>query len=173
MRGKVSDMHSGLTVDLVREFYNYDSATGNIKRRVGRGTRWYKGEIVGTVGKNGYRYIGINRKLYLAHRVAWLIYHGRWPVADIDHINGDKDDNRMANLREATRSENNINSITPRNNTSGHKGCYYDKRRSCWYAEIWVNKKKIFLGRFDSSQEAGEAYQAAAQKYYGEFARSA
>ena len=172
MRGKVSDIHSGITVDLVRKLYVYDPDTDNVRRRIGRGTRWHKGELVGTLGLNGYRYISINRKMYLAHRIVWLLHYGRWPVSDVDHINGNRDDNRIVNLREATRSENNINSIIPSNNTSGHKGCYYDKRRDCWYAEIWVNKKKVYLGRFESAQSAGDAYQAAAKKHYGEFARA-
>lgn len=172
MKVTVSDIHSNLTIDLLREIYNYEPDSGKITRRVNRG-KWKSGSQVGTIGKNGYRYVGINGKLYLAHRLIWLYVYGRWPVADIDHINRNRDDNRLANLREANRSENNINSKIQHNNTSGYKGAYYEKRRDYWYSEIWVNSKKIYLGSYGTAKEAGKVYEAAAKKYYGSFARVA
>ena len=170
MRGKRSDLYSGLTADLVRELYCYDPVTGKVTRKIKRGTRWPAGEEVGTVGENGYRYFNIGSRLYLAHRIIWLYVYGYLPDSDIDHINRNRDDNQLVNLREATRGQNNINSRLQKNNTSGFKGAYYDNRRDCWYAEIWVNNKKQFLGRFDSAEAAGAAYSAAAILHFGEFA---
>lgn len=100
----------------------------------------------------------------------WFWVKGYWPKVDIDHKNGNRDDNRIENLRLAVRSENNINSVIPKNNTSGYKGAYLDKRRGRWASEIWVFKRKKFLGYFDSAAEAGKAYAEAAKDFYGEFA---
>lgn len=110
-------------------------------------------------------------KQYRAHRIAWLIVYGRWPECHIDHINGDSTDNRINNLREATNAENCRSSKRSSNNQSGYKGvhfCNYTKR---WRASICVNGKTKKLGRFNTPEEAHEAYKAVAIKYFGEFAR--
>lgn len=173
MSGKPTDMYCGLTQARLKEAYNYDSETGFLTRKVDCGTRWRRGEIVGTIQVNGYRSVSLGSRRFLAHRLIWLYVFGRWPAADIDHINRNRDDNRISNLREATRGQNNINSKVQHNNTSGYKGAYYDRRRKCWYAEIWVNNQKIFLGRYETAANAGAAYLEAAKKYFGEFARAA
>lgn len=160
-----------LSADLVRELFLYDPLTGKITRRIKRGFRWLEGEEVGSVSESGYRYVSVNSVLYLAHRIIWLYIHGYIPDCDIDHKNRNRDDNRLENLREASRGQNNINSGLQKNNTSGFKGAYYDKRRNCWYAEIWVENKKKFLGRFSTASDAGAAYVAAAKLYFGEFAK--
>lgn len=130
----------------------------------------HPGEIAGTIQNNRYRAVSFRGARELAHRLAWLYYYGEWPADDIDHINGNRDDNRISNLRLASRSQNNVNSVVPKNNTSGHKGAYYDKRRGHWVAEIWVYKRKIWLGSFPTTAEAGAAYQGALRLHYGEFA---
>lgn len=153
----------------------YDPLSGRIfRQRDSHKGRWKAGKTSGHVSKiNGYRYIVVERKQHLAHRLAWLLHYGWMPEdgIDIDHINGDRDDNRIENLRLGSRSQNNVNSKTPKNNTSGFKGAYFDKRRGKWAAEIWVFKSKKFLGYYSTPKEAGAAYQTAAQRFYGEFAR--
>ena len=150
--------------------YAYDPDTGIIKSilTTGNKKRWKAGRIVGSKMKNGYLYITLNRRQILSHRAIWVMVYGVNPDCDIDHINGDREDNRLTNLRLATRGQNNINSLKQRNNTSGHKGAYYDKRRGYWNAEIWVDNKKKYLGGFPTAEEAGAAYLAAAKKYFGE-----
>lgn len=161
--------------ELLLAAYSYDPKTGIITSRVTTGSgknwqtyRWKSGRVVGTSLRSGYRVISSKGRQILAHRAIWVMVYGVNPDCDIDHINGDKTDNRLANLRLATRGQNNINSLKQRNNTSGHKGTYYDKRRGCWYAEIWVDNQKKYLGRFSTAEEGGEAYLAAAKKYFGE-----
>ena len=155
---------------LLLELYSYDPKTGVLttKTTTGKNKRWQAGRIVGSKQANGYLVISLNGKQILAHRAIWVMVYGVYPNCDIDHISGDKADNCLSNLRLATRGENNINSLPQKNNTSGYKGAYYDKRRDCWYGEIWVDNKKRFLGRFSSAQEAGLAYIEAAKKFFGE-----
>lgn len=90
---------------------------------------------------------------------------------DVDHINGNTLDNRRENLRLSTRSENNMNKGKQRNNKSGYKGVYFCKWTNRWAAQIVVNRKKKLIGRFDTPEEAHEAYKAAALELHGEFAR--
>lgn len=87
-----------------------------------------------------------------------------------DHINRDKLDNRKSNLRPCTRSQNQANRRTPANNTSGHKGVCYDKRRLMWRSYIRTNGKQRFLGYYKKIEDAILAYQSAADKYFGDFA---
>jgi hypothetical protein len=90
-----------------------------------------------------------------------------------DHINGNGLDNRRSNLRAATKAENGRNRGVQRNSKSGLKCVYFEKRRSKWRASIKVDGKRKHLGYFDTPEGASLAYQAAAKRYYGEFARAA
>lgn len=128
------------------------------------------GRPVGHVCKSGYRSIRLNGNPYRAHKVIWALQHGVWPIGDIDHINGCRDDNRIDNLREATRSQNLANS---KQRSENLKGAHFDKRRQTWSARITINYKEIWLGTYASEAEAHAAYLKAAQKYFGEFARAA
>ncbi len=100
----------------------------------------------------------------------WLIITGEWPEGRLDHINRVKSDNRWCNLREATNSQNLMNRYAPKNNTSGYKGVTLRQANQKWRSRITVNYKRIYLGDFDTKIEAHEAYYAASQKYFGEFA---
>lgn len=160
-----------LTASMVRELLNYEPETGRFiyKRDV---RRIKSGSEAGCIEpKNGYRIIGIRGHNYHAHRLAWLVTHGHWPKEQIDHINGTPADNRIANLREATPSQNMWNSARPKNNTSGVKGVSWSAVYSKWAAAIKVERRNINLGMFATKQEAAEAYRAAARKFHGEFAR--
>lgn len=123
-------------------------------------------EALIAMGSNGYRQGMILGVRFKAHRVVWLLVHGSWPPADIDHINGDRQDNRPENLRCVTRQENLRNARRKSNNTSGVNGvCQYGKHRR-WKATITVDAVSIHLGCFDTKEEAA-ACRAEADRKHG------
>ena len=97
---------------------------------------------------------------------------GNWPVFEGDHKDSNPSNNRWDNLRDATRSQGMMNTRKRRDNTSGHKGAWFDKRRGLWVAEIMINYRKHHLGYFDTSEEAKAARDAAARRLHGEFHRT-
>jgi hypothetical protein len=113
--------------------------------------------------KHDYIGIRLDNVLYLAHRLAWFYSYGKWPVDQIDHINGDRTDNRLINLREATNAENAQNKRI----RAGKSGfCGVRKENSKWLAEIKVNYKPIRIGLFNTPEEAHQAYIAAKRKFH-------
>ena len=174
-----------LTQDIVRELLDYDPATGAFTWRW-RERRWFKTGGAKTDGawkawnathagkpaftalsSLGYRQGQICGRHCKAHRVAWLHVHGALP-AELDHRNGVRTDNRIANLRPATRSLNHANIAVQR---AGLKGARRKSGR--WAAQIMVSGRYIFLGMFDHEHEAHAAYVRAAKAHFGEFARAA
>jgi len=152
-----------------RHLFSYDAETGEIFRTKNRGgvstdTR------AGTVAPNGYRKIMFMGKLYREHRLAWWLHYGVWPDGDLDHVNGVRDDNRIANLREATRSQNMGNTGKRCTNKAGAKGVVQvGNRFGAWIA---VDGNSNYLGLFATVEEASARYQTEAQKRFGEFAKS-
>jgi HNH endonuclease/AP2 domain len=128
------------------------------------------GNIAGAKKAGDYIRISIDGRQHLAHRLAWLYVHGRWPAALIDHINGNPADNRIANLREASRSQNQANSGLRLGNRSGLKGISR-KPYGTWSAQIFYQGTKHYLGTFATPEEAHAAYREAARRLFGEFAR--
>lgn len=108
----------------------------------------------------------------LAHRLAWALHFGRWPDQAIDHINGDRTDNRIANLRLATVAENTRNGKRRSTNTSGYKGVSLTENGQ-WRATIVAGGRQSYLGRFSTAEDAHAAYVKAASRLHGEFARAA
>ena len=108
-------------------------------------------------GLNGYFQGGILGRPYRAHRVAWAIYSGAWPEHEIDHINGKRSDNRIANLRSATSQENSKNRAISIKNTSGATGVSWREDHSRWVASIHKNGKPKYIGSFKSKDEAIQA----------------
>ena len=167
-----------LTAEYVREILDYDPGTGVFKWkwrddvRKNENTRW-TGKVAGCVGSDGYLEIGINYRLYYAHRLAWLYVHGEWPPEQIDHIDGDRPNNRIDNLRLATRQENNRNVGLQKNNTTGIKGVCWDKCRGKYMAHITIDGNLHNLGRFDTLTEAAAARAAAEIEHFGPFRRVA
>jgi hypothetical protein len=143
----------------------YDAATGLFFNLVHRSSRAPIGANAGSKGRNGYRYISIDGRSYLAHRLAWLYVNGEWPSEQVDHVNGDRGDNRIANLRLATPSENGQNRKRPlSSNRVGLLGVFVDKGR--FVARICANGRTKHLGTFDSAEAAHEAYLLAKQEMH-------
>lgn len=160
----------GLTQARLKELLHYNPETGDFTWRVDR-IRVRAGERAGKVKRDGYVEIGIDRKQYSAHRMAFLFMTGCLPRGHIDHKNLDRSDNRWCNLRAATSSQNQMNTPKKLNNTSGFKGVSWHKREGRWRADIRIAGKKICLGLFDTPEEGYNAYCAAAARHHGQFAR--
>lgn len=148
---------------------SYDPSTGEFTWLVNAGPRLV-GSRAGSVGPRGYRRLACGGERYEEHRVAWLFIHGRWPADLIDHVNGDASDNRAANLREASRSQNAANSKA-RSGSSKLKGASFHKATGLWQSQIMVRGNKKYLGLHDTEEAAHMAYAAAATEAFSEFAR--
>jgi hypothetical protein len=159
-----------VTAEDLRAILHYDPDTGWFTWLVSNNNRVKVGDRAGTTNGYGYRQISINSKHYLEHRLVWLYVCGVMPTHFIDHVNGVKADNRIENLREATKSQNGANTGKPRTNTSGHKGVCWNKNAKKWQANIRVNNAQTYLGLFTNIDDAVAARQAAELKYQGDFA---
>ena len=157
-----------LTQEYLKSVLHYDPKTGVFTYRVHRGTK-AKGSIAGAKCPLGYTRIQIKRKLYLAHRLAWLYCYGVMPQGHLDHIDTTSSNNKITNLRLATKSQNRANSLLNKNSTTGYKGVY-QKTDDSWSASIRKNGITRHLGTFASPQSAHEAYKKAALELHGEFA---
>lgn len=156
-----------MTLDQLKELVSYSELTGEFRR-----VNSVVDKAVGSPDKDGYLLIKVSGKTFRSHRLAWFYVHGRWPAQDIDHINGIKNDNRLSNLREATRSQNKANIGVPGNSTSGIKGVCWNKALGKWQAHIKVKGKMRHLGFYPDKEDARYAYAIAAKDLFGEFARS-
>lgn len=164
------------SVDELRSRFSYDPETGVITRKTSdpRVKRWISGGIAGSINGQGYREIKIDGKTVGAHRIAWAIFYGEDAPQYIDHINRDPSDNRISNLRPATKSQNGANRSALSNNKCGIKGCYFVKSKSPylpgrWRAQCRVNKKLIDLGRYLTIEEAQAAYNEFAKSAFAEY----
>ena len=162
-----------LTIAFLAPLFDYDPETGFVSWKIDFGTA-KAGDRAGHVRPSGYRMIQIDGRRYQEHRIAWVLTHGDLPAdgRQIDHANQVKDDNRLANLRAATRAEQQINSPTQSNNLHG-RGVGWRADRGVWRADIYVNNARVFLGHFEHREDAQAAYEDAAREYYGEFAPQA
>lgn len=113
---------------------------------------------------------GVRHSLYV-HRLAWALHYGAWPKNEIDHINGVKSDNRLSNLREANRSENQRNVGKKASSSSQLKGASFHKKHRLWRARIRHDGASLHLGWFNSEEAAHAAYAKAANRLHGAFAR--
>lgn len=157
-----------LTIEYLRSVLHYDQETGIFTWKVRTSNNVKVGDAAGCQNGEGYLLIRVCSRRYLAHRLAWLYMHGSWPKDQIDHINRIRTDNRIANLRDVTRKQNNQNRSTQSNNTSGHIGIYWHKRDSKWVASIMHNQKLIHLGYFTDIEDAIAARKAAEKLYWAD-----
>lgn len=161
---------SKLTQERLREVLSYDLESGVFIWRKAASRRIPAGSIAGHLMPNGYWRITFDKTQHSAHRLAFLYMTGSWPPEEVDHIDGVKSNNRWANLRPATKSQNAINRRSRRPN--GMRGASFHKETGKYVSLIYVGRKQINLGYFDSAEQAHAAYLAASQKYHGDFARS-
>lgn len=136
---------SDITQSELKELLDYNPDTGVFVWKVSRG-REKRGNVGGSLHPDGYRYIQINGRRYLAHRLAWLYVYGQWPVDEIDHENHKRDCNCITNLCEATRKLNSRNRSLHKNNSSGTVGVVWKPRDKKWEAQIHHNGKHISGG---------------------------
>lgn len=153
----MSNADCTLSQSYLKEILRYDETTG-VFSWVKHKPQQRKDIPPGFVNKDGYHIIKINHKAYKAHRLAWLYVHGEFPSIFVDHINRNRSDNRIANLRLATMSENLHNIEKSKNNTTGYLGVSYSKTAKKYVANLTVNRVPYFLGYFDSAKEASIAY---------------
>lgn len=167
---------SELTHQRLLEIMSYDPETGFFSPLV---DVWKvkAGERAGGPHSRGYRRISVDGVRYFEHRLAWFYVNGSWPEHEIDHINCDKADNRICNLRAATPQQNSRNCPTRPHNKTGLKGVHFYGSKPTtkpWRARIHIDKGVVkTLGYFATKEEAHAAYVAASEKYHGEFARVA
>ena len=155
-----------LTQELVARLFDY--VDGKLINKVDR-RKAKAGMEAGTPSRQGYRQTNINGKTYFNHRLIFLLFHGYIPV-EVEHIDQDKSNSRIENLRPTTRSENKFNVGLNKSNTTGFKGVQPSPRGKPWVARIKVKGKMLHLGMFETKEEAARAYDEAAKKHAGEFA---
>jgi hypothetical protein len=168
------NMRNDVGAGVVRAALRYEPATGQFfwAHRSDRDFSWnnkHAGKRAGCLNAQGYEIILFNRKPYMAHRLAWLCVTGSWPVDELDHINLNRADNRIKNLRPATRSQNSHNRALQGNNTSGFRGVCFSKAHQKWSASIKLNSRRYHLGYANTAEEAHALYVAASLDKHGKF----
>lgn len=158
-----------VSANIIKEHLTYCAETGHLNWIAGQKSKSLVSTRAGTVFSTGYRLVCVQRVRYQCSRVAWLLHTGSWPDLLLDHINGDTDDNRIENLRQATRQQNSHN-LRTRPGVSGVKGVVYSKRDKAWNARCKVNGKLYDIGFFKDPQLAEQAVRAFREKHHGEFA---
>ncbi len=169
-------MKNNLTQTELRRLLCYNPLTGTWTWRISPSFGVRVGDVAGTIwrdrkGTKAYRRIKIRKYNYPAHRLAFLYIRGYWPRSQVDHWDENGLNNRWLNLRECTRSQNQANRGPNKNNKLGIKGVHKKKKSGKYQAKININGKTVSLGYYNTPQKAARAYQKAAKKYFGEFAK--
>jgi len=153
-----------LTADRLRELLHYDPETGVFTRRLKRGG-YAAGSRVGYTAPDGRVLVSVDNKNFRAHRLVWLYVHGEWPSNDVDHINGDPSDNRLCNLRDVPHMVNLQNRVRPtRANRHGLIGV--TKNHDRFMAQIKIDGRRVYIGTYDTPEEASAAYLEAKRKHH-------
>lgn len=161
-----------LTQELVRKLFEYREDGCLIwKYHPDKSKKYYIGTVAGMLMSDGYYRVSILGKKYRLHRVIFLYHKGYLPEfpVTIDHITGNRDDNRIENLREATKSQQNYNKPISNSNTSGIKGVCWDKTNRKWKTKVESNGKRYTVGYFSDIEEAKNAVRQLREKLHGEF----
>ena len=158
------------TLSALQKILRYDPDTGEFWWKESRSGRRMD-QPAGTIS-NGYRRIWIDGVNYSGHQLAWLFVRGRWPPHHLDHADQDRSNNRIGNLRPTNYARNRMNTGPNRNSTSGFRGVTFYKRqtRKPWGASLKVNGQPIYLGVYETREEAAHAYDRKAREVYGEHA---
>jgi hypothetical protein len=156
-----------VTVELVQEHFEYRD--GDLIRKINRqGRNANKGSVAGCIDPYGYRKIRFENHSYRVHRLVWFMHYGFFPIS-IDHIDGNRLNNKIENLREATSKQNNQNRKLSSRNTSGIKGVNWDNVCNKWVARIYNGTKNLNLGRFTDIKDAENAVMLKRIELHGEF----
>ena len=164
---------NSIDLELMRRTFFYPSPEGKLYNLTSRSNAAIMLDEAGSLNENGYLRVRVGGVVYGVHRIVYAMRNGinLSPTMQIDHINGDRTDNRIDNLRLATHAQNMRNTKISSRNTTGYKGVsWYDCNKK-FVSRIHLNSKKIHLGSFNTKEEAALAYNAAALKYHGEFAQ--
>jgi len=163
----MATQNSTLTQDHLKSLFDYKDGDLYWKQNVGK---IKAGTKAGSVLNSGYRSIVFNRTRHQAHRLIFLFYWGYLPKY-IDHIDRNRLNNSIDNLRPATKSQNAINKSMDKKNTSGHRNVYWHKGYKKWRVSLMVRRKTVHIGSFDDLELAALVAAEARKKYHGEFAR--
>lgn len=155
--------------ETVRHLFDYQDGQLIWKNPCAR-SKAKAGQRAGTLTPKGYRQVGVDWRLHMEHRLVFLWHHGYSPT-QIDHINQDRSDNRIENLRAATPAQNSANTALRANNTSGMRGVRWDSLRKKWKVDVHANGRSVFSARFDDVELAELVSIEARNKYHGGFAR--
>jgi hypothetical protein len=156
-------------VERLHELFVLDHLTGQLFWKSRPGSRLnarFAGKVAGYLSNLGYVQIRVDGRLYMAHLIVRAMVKGEWPVDEVDHRNGIRNDNTPDNLRDAERFEQGQNLSLRSDSTSGYTGVWFDKSRNLWVAMIAVKRKRFWLGRFDTPEEARNAYRQAKEKLH-------
>lgn len=160
--------HLLMSVGDIRDLIDYNPETGVLTAKANFSGR-QAGSVIGSQTWQGYYAFSLFGKKCFAHRLAWLLHYGEWPSQPIDHINGIKTDNSIRNLRLCSLSQNQFNKPTQKNNTTGVKGVYWNKRDKRYVASVQFNGKKYSAGHHKDIDSAKEAVMKLREKLAGEF----
>lgn len=153
-------------ISVLVETFIYDAKTGILRWRIKPNKPTPAGAVIGNKDSNGRLRFTWNNKAHSVSKVAFAIHYGRWPKNEIDHINRVRDDNRITNLREATRQQNSFN--RKGFSSCGYKGVSFSK--GLYQARITIDRKTTHIGSFDSALDAAKKYNSYAKQLFGEFA---
>lgn len=170
LRVPAAALKVGMNQSRVRDLLDYDRHTGGLLWRVSRGSV-RAGQRAGTVKRDGYRRVMIDGREWPEAHVVWLWVHGTLPPLQVDHINLNKADNRIDNLRLATCSQQQANTRPSKRNKHGCKGLKWRADRRKWRVDIYVNGCAKTVGHYTHKPDAIAAYALAARKHFGDFAR--
>ena len=154
-----------IDLEILESLLDYNADSGEIKWTYANSKNTNKGKVAGTKLSNKYIRIFIYGKLYQAHRLAWYMYYGKEPEYGLDHIDGNKHNNAIDNLRDIPQSGNAKNSSLSKANSSGFTGVTFMRRSKKWRSRIMVDGSDIHLGFYDDKQKAISARVRANRKY--------
>lgn len=155
-----------VSYEMALDLWEVDIATGTVKWRTRRNPAIPHDRSSNTLDKHGYKKLSFRKKIYYHHRIVWLFANKNWPEIFIDHINGLPTDNRIENLREATSYQNQQNRRKKAKRVTQSMGVYFDPKRKKFVPQIRVEGKAIFLGRYETEEEASKIYLEAKLKFH-------
>lgn len=159
-----------ITKQTVSEYFDHNDGHLYWKKVDHLNKQYLVGQEAGSIHKTGYRHVTWQGKIHKVHRLIFLLEHGYLPK-EIDHINGNRQDNRLENLREVTRSQNQFNKSMCKNNTSGSRGVSWHEKSKAWVVRVCAHGKSKSIGYFKDLELAGLVADEARSIYHGAYAK--